>query len=319
MDEGVRARPPAAPSSWRRRSRPAPRQFALGARATPPATSTSAPASPTAPPTAAASRSWTGATGERRSSTKADLADVTAHAGLPRLDLVLVADRQRRRLRRDGAAARDRGRLEQHEQASDGHGAGRGRWPGAAVEMATRRGRRGRRAPPPAGHERPHRHGLALLHDRDGIEAGLVFAEAGIPVCYVTMPNLGTTAPATKAGAFVAGRGRDRGRGRPPPARSAGRPGLGSIMQIYADPRTAPTMTVAARRPLPLPRDRAAARASACRRSGRSAAPTPSVPGTWQAGVETDAAAPAGAARRLRDLHRHRPHQHLHSSSPPRT
>jgi trimethylamine:corrinoid methyltransferase-like protein len=44
-----------------------------------------------------------------------------------------------------------------------------------------------------------------LMHDRDGIEAGLVFAEAGIPVCYVTMPNLGTTAPATKAGAFVVG------------------------------------------------------------------------------------------------------------------
>jgi trimethylamine--corrinoid protein Co-methyltransferase len=44
-----------------------------------------------------------------------------------------------------------------------------------------------------------------LVNDKDGLEAGMVFAEAGVPVCYVTMPNLGTTAPATKAGAFVVG------------------------------------------------------------------------------------------------------------------
>ena len=48
-----------------------------------------------------------------------------AHAGLPRLHLVLVADGERRRLRRDRPAARDRGGLEQHEQAPHGHGAGR--------------------------------------------------------------------------------------------------------------------------------------------------------------------------------------------------
>ena len=44
-----------------------------------------------------------------------------------------------------------------------------------------------------------------LVNDKDGIEAALVFAEAGIPVCFVTMPTYGTTAPATKAGAYVMG------------------------------------------------------------------------------------------------------------------
>ena len=44
-----------------------------------------------------------------------------------------------------------------------------------------------------------------LVQDKDGIEAALVFAEAGVPVTFVTMPTLGTTAPATKAGAFAVG------------------------------------------------------------------------------------------------------------------
>ena len=44
-----------------------------------------------------------------------------------------------------------------------------------------------------------------LVNDKDGIEAALVFAEAGVPVCFVTMPTYGTTAPATKAGAYVMG------------------------------------------------------------------------------------------------------------------
>ena len=64
-------------------------------------------------------------TGERRSSTKADLEADHAHAGLPRLHQLLVAHGQRRRLRRDRPAARDRGRVEQYRQAPDGYGAGR--------------------------------------------------------------------------------------------------------------------------------------------------------------------------------------------------
>ena len=82
-----------------------------------------------------------------------------------------------------------------------------------------------------------------LMHDRDGIEAGLVFAAAGIPVCYVTMPNLGTTAPATKAGAFVVGAAEIVAAAVLHELAAPGAPVLGSIMQIYADPRTALTMT----------------------------------------------------------------------------
>ncbi|MBE0528788.1 MAG: trimethylamine methyltransferase family protein, partial [Thermoleophilia bacterium] len=82
-----------------------------------------------------------------------------------------------------------------------------------------------------------------LLHDKDGIEAGLVFAEAGIPVCYVTMPNLGTTAPATKAGAFVLGAAEIVAAAVLHELAAPGAPVAGSIMQIYADPRTALTMT----------------------------------------------------------------------------
>jgi trimethylamine--corrinoid protein Co-methyltransferase len=82
-----------------------------------------------------------------------------------------------------------------------------------------------------------------LMHDRDGIEAGLVFAEAGVPVCYVTMPNLGTTAPATKAGAFVVGAAEIVAAAVLHELAAPGSPIIGSIMQIYADPRTALTMT----------------------------------------------------------------------------
>ena len=113
-----------------------------------------------------------------------------------------------------------------------------------------------------------------LIHDRDGIEAGLVFAEAGVPVCYVTMPNLGTTAPATKAGAFVVGAAEIVAAAVLHELAAPGAPSSGSIMQIYADPRTALTLTT------PLD-DRcrssppSCCTASACRRWARSAAPTP--------------------------------------------
>ncbi len=32
-----------------------------------------------------------------------------------------------------------------------------------------------------------------------GLPLAMVFAEAGVPICFVTMPTLGTTAPATRA------------------------------------------------------------------------------------------------------------------------
>ena len=126
-----------------------------------------------------------------------------------------------------------------------------------------------------------------LVHDKDGIEAGLVFAEAGVPVCYVTMPNLGTTAPATKAGAFVVGAAEIVGGGGPARAR---RPRRARARVDHADlrrPAHGAHHDHAARRPLPLPRDRAAARLRHPGARARWAAPTPRRPGTWLAGVET--------------------------------
>jgi trimethylamine--corrinoid protein Co-methyltransferase len=42
-----------------------------------------------------------------------------------------------------------------------------------------------------------------LGQDREGIEAAMVFAEAGIPVGFMAMPNMGGTAPATPGGALA--------------------------------------------------------------------------------------------------------------------
>ncbi|UCC86098.1 MAG: trimethylamine methyltransferase family protein [Anaerolineales bacterium] len=43
-----------------------------------------------------------------------------------------------------------------------------------------------------------------LGQDRQGIEAGMVFAEAGIPVGFMSMPNMGLTAPVATGGALAA-------------------------------------------------------------------------------------------------------------------
>jgi trimethylamine--corrinoid protein Co-methyltransferase len=44
-----------------------------------------------------------------------------------------------------------------------------------------------------------------LGHDSEGIEAAMVYAEAGIPVGFMAMPTMGTTAPAAPGGALVVG------------------------------------------------------------------------------------------------------------------
>ncbi len=44
-----------------------------------------------------------------------------------------------------------------------------------------------------------------LAQDQKGIDAAMVFAEAGIPVGFMSMPTLGSTAPATAAGALAVG------------------------------------------------------------------------------------------------------------------
>lgn len=44
-----------------------------------------------------------------------------------------------------------------------------------------------------------------LGQDREGIEAGMVYAEAGIPVGFMAMPTMGSTAPAATGGALAVG------------------------------------------------------------------------------------------------------------------
>jgi trimethylamine--corrinoid protein Co-methyltransferase len=44
-----------------------------------------------------------------------------------------------------------------------------------------------------------------LAQDRDGMESALVFAEAGLPVGFMSMANVGSTGPATLAGTIVTG------------------------------------------------------------------------------------------------------------------
>jgi trimethylamine--corrinoid protein Co-methyltransferase len=44
-----------------------------------------------------------------------------------------------------------------------------------------------------------------LGQDPEGIEAGMVYAEAGVPVGFMAMPNMGATAPASPGGALVVG------------------------------------------------------------------------------------------------------------------
>jgi trimethylamine--corrinoid protein Co-methyltransferase len=44
-----------------------------------------------------------------------------------------------------------------------------------------------------------------LGQDKEGIEGAMVFAEAGIPVGFMSMPTIGSTAPATTGGALIVG------------------------------------------------------------------------------------------------------------------
>ncbi len=124
-----------------------------------------------------------------------------------------------------------------------------------------------------------------LVVDEDAIEAALVFAAAGVPVTWVTMPTLGTTAPATRAGAYALGAAELVAATVVLQLASPGAPVLHSIIQSWADPRSGNFVS------FPLDgRVRALgtelahhwgvpAESAAC---GTDSA----VPGTWQAGVE---------------------------------
>ena len=77
-----------------------------------------------------------------------------------------------------------------------------------------------------------------LAQDHAGLESALVMAEAGLPVGFLSMPTLGTTAPATSAGALVVGDAECISGIVLLQLAFPGTPVFHSIMKAYADPRT---------------------------------------------------------------------------------
>lgn len=77
-----------------------------------------------------------------------------------------------------------------------------------------------------------------LMQDHAGIEGAMVMAEAGIPVGFLAMPTLGTTAPATHAGALAMADAEVISATVLIQLVTPGAPVFHSIMQAWADPRT---------------------------------------------------------------------------------
>ncbi len=77
-----------------------------------------------------------------------------------------------------------------------------------------------------------------LVQDTAGIEGSLILAEAGLPVGFLAMPTLGTTAPATLAGAFAMGDAEIISAAVLMQLHAPGAPVFHSLMQAWADPRT---------------------------------------------------------------------------------
>ncbi|MEW5871629.1 MAG: trimethylamine methyltransferase family protein [Chloroflexota bacterium] len=77
-----------------------------------------------------------------------------------------------------------------------------------------------------------------LVQDKDGIEGALVLAEAGVPVGFLAMPTLGTTAPATLAGALVVGDAEIISAAVLMQLAHPGAPVFHSMMHAWADPRS---------------------------------------------------------------------------------
>jgi trimethylamine--corrinoid protein Co-methyltransferase len=77
-----------------------------------------------------------------------------------------------------------------------------------------------------------------LMQDQPGIEAAMTFAEVGIPVGFLSMPTLGTTAPATQAGALAMGDAEIISAVVLLQMMYPGCPVYHSMMQAWADPRT---------------------------------------------------------------------------------
>jgi trimethylamine--corrinoid protein Co-methyltransferase len=77
-----------------------------------------------------------------------------------------------------------------------------------------------------------------LVQDKEGIESALILAEAGIPVGFLAMPTLGTTAPATLAGALAMADAEVVSATVLIQLAYPGAPVFHSIMQAWADPRS---------------------------------------------------------------------------------
>ncbi len=77
-----------------------------------------------------------------------------------------------------------------------------------------------------------------LVQDTEGIEGAMVMAEAGVPVGFLSMPTLGTTAPATMAGALAMADAECISAAVLTQMINPGCPVFHSIMQAWADPRS---------------------------------------------------------------------------------
>ncbi|HNA89410.1 MAG TPA: trimethylamine methyltransferase family protein [Anaerolineales bacterium] len=77
-----------------------------------------------------------------------------------------------------------------------------------------------------------------LMQDKPGLDAALVFAEAGIPVIFLSMPTMGTTAPVTQAGALAMADAENISATVLLQLMFPGCPVGHSIMQAWADMRT---------------------------------------------------------------------------------
>jgi trimethylamine--corrinoid protein Co-methyltransferase len=75
-----------------------------------------------------------------------------------------------------------------------------------------------------------------LIQDKEGIEGAMVLAEAGIPVGFLAMPTMGTTAPATLAGALAMGDAEIISATVLMQMVAPGAPVFHSLMQAWADP-----------------------------------------------------------------------------------
>jgi trimethylamine--corrinoid protein Co-methyltransferase len=76
------------------------------------------------------------------------------------------------------------------------------------------------------------------VQDKEGLESALALAEAGVPVTFLSMPTLGTTAPATLAGAFVMADAEVISAAVLTQLVAPGAPVSHSVMQAWADPRS---------------------------------------------------------------------------------